>query len=53
MTAAASNGYLSVVEYLVDNGADVNKKDTAGNTALKWATEKSHHEVVEYLENIK
>ncbi len=35
---AASNEKLDVVNYLLDHGADANKKNTAGKTALDLAT---------------
>ena len=46
---AAYNGHLNVVQYLVEQGADVS---TNNYQALKWAKEKEHTEVVEYLESI-
>jgi len=46
MHLAAINGYLEIVEYLVENGYDVNPKDRWGSTPLNDATD---DEVIEYL----
>lgn len=46
MHLAAINGYLEIVEYLVENGCDVNPKDRWGSTPLNDATD---DEVIEYL----
>jgi len=34
---SALNGHLSVVEYLIKNGADINAKDNSSRTPLKLA----------------
>ena len=44
-------GYLSVVDYLVDHGGDVNKADKYGETPLWIASEYGHLSIVEYLIN--
>lgn len=47
--AAARNGHREVVEYLLDQGADVNTRGVFGATALQWAAFNGHPEVVELL----
>lgn len=44
----AKCGYLDVVKFLVDNGAD---KHAANNLALMFAKEENHKEVVDYLQS--
>jgi len=46
-------GHLSVVEYLVNQKADINAKNKDGWTPLQWAAENGHLSVVEYLVNQK
>ena len=46
---ASENGHLSVVEYLIHHGADVNKADKDGRTPLYIASQNGHLSVVEYL----
>jgi len=48
---AASNGHLSVVEYLVNNNADINAKDKDDKTPLGLAIEYGHLCVFEYLKS--
>jgi len=43
---ASENGNLSVVKYLVENGADIH---TADDYALRWASQCGHLPVVKYL----
>jgi len=50
---AAANGHLSVVEYLINQKADINAKDDIGNTHLHYAAVNGHLSVVEYLINQK
>jgi len=50
---AAQQGHLSVVEYLVNQKADINAKGHYDWTPLHWAAEKGHLSVVEYLVNQK
>jgi ankyrin repeat protein len=46
LTEAARNGYLDVVQFLVENGADIH----AGNDrALQLAAEYGHLDVIRYL----
>ena len=47
--AAAENGHLHVVMYLVDKGADKNKYENKGNTPLHGASFHGHMHVVQYL----
>ena len=46
---ASYNGYLSIVEYLISKGADINAKDDDGNTPLHTASSNGHLPIVEYL----
>jgi len=50
---AAQKGHLSVVEYLVNQKADINAKDKNDWTPLHYAAQKGHLSVVEYLVNQK
>lgn len=49
MTAAAE-GQLGVVRLLLDRGADASLQDVDGDTALSFAREKGHGEVIDLLE---
>lgn len=42
-TAAARNGYVSVVEELILWGADLNRGDKEGLTPLMWAVQNAHY----------
>jgi len=46
-------GHLSVVEYLVNQKADINAKNKYEDTPLHWAAQNGHLSVVEYLVNLK
>ena len=46
---AASNGYLDIVQCLVEQGADVEKTDKDGNTPIIDASHNGHLRVVCYL----
>ena len=46
---ASKNGNLQIVEILLQNGADVNAKQSNGKTALIWATENGWNEIVKIL----
>ena len=48
---ASNKGFLSVVEYLVNQKADVNAKNNDGQTALHLATEGGYINIVQYLTN--
>jgi len=50
---AAWNGHLSVVEYLVNQKADINAKNKNNWTPLHYAAQNGHLSVVEYLVNQK
>ena len=46
---AASNGSLSVVEYLVNQKANINAKDDDGKTPLRLASENKNKRIAEFL----
>ncbi|KAF8670409.1 hypothetical protein HU200_050714 [Digitaria exilis] len=46
---ASANGHLAVVEYLIQNGANVNATNLEKNTALHWACLNGHIEVIKAL----
>jgi len=48
---AARHGHLSVVEYLVNQKADINARDSNGKTALGQASVYSRSNVVDFLRN--
>lgn len=48
---ASAEGNLEVVELLLENGADPNLEDTDGETAIDFAANNGHSEVVTLLEN--
>lgn len=48
---AAEAGNVDVVRFLLDKGANINLKDDKQKTALKYALEKNHNEVVSLLKN--
>jgi len=50
---AAQRGHLSVVEYLVNQKADINARAKDDWTPLHYAAENGHLSVVEYLVNQK
>lgn len=45
----ASYGHLHMVEYLVDHGANVNKRTPWGDTALRMACAEGYEDIVKYL----
>lgn len=52
LTSAARAGKIEMVRWLLDNGAtDVNAKDGANNTALKYATQNNFPEIAATLRN--
>lgn len=46
---AVAGGYEAVVEFLIENGADVNLKDVMGRTPLALAQGKGNSVIVELL----
>lgn len=46
---AADGGYTKIVQFLLDNGADVNALDNLNSQALFYAARKGHVEVVKLL----
>ena len=51
LSAAAVNNHLAVVQYLVQQGADIDKGNTngAGLAPLHYATARGHFEIIRYL----
>jgi len=49
LMCASYEGYKEIVELLIENGADVDAKEGYGRTALMWAEESGHTEIVEIL----
>ncbi|MGE3804044.1 MAG: ankyrin repeat domain-containing protein [Gemmataceae bacterium] len=52
LMAAALSGNLELVQRLVAAGANVQATDLDGRTAIKWAREQKHKEVVKYLKEL-
>ena len=46
---AIENNDIDLVRQLLDNGIDINLRDSTGNTALMWASQEGHNEIVELL----
>ena len=42
-------GQLDMVQFLVEEGADVNTENHDGLTALSYAHDQNHHMVADYL----
>ena len=49
MHNAFDRGHLEVVKYLLENGTNINDKDSKESTGLAWASENGHLEVAKYL----
>ena len=49
LTRAAEVGWTAIVEVLIDNGADVEFAGLGSRTAIVWAAEKGHLEIVKLL----
>jgi len=49
LSTAAMNNQFAVVQYLVEQGADMDKVDRYGNTPLHYAANAGHLEVTRYL----
>jgi serine/threonine-protein phosphatase 6 regulatory ankyrin repeat subunit B len=47
--AASECGYKSIIEKLIDKGADINAKDGDGKTAMQKAIEYGHNDIVDFL----
>jgi ankyrin repeat protein len=47
---ASRSGYKDIVAFLLEKGIDVNQQDKDGHTALMWASEQDHKEIVQMLE---
>jgi ankyrin repeat protein len=47
---AAKSGFTHVVAFLLDNGADRNKLDTAGRTAFEIAASNGHEDICQMIE---
>lgn len=50
LIGAAKQGNLSIVNLLVDYGANINLKDIEGKTAIDYARANGHNKVAEFLE---
>ena len=48
---AAARGNLESATLLLDHGADINATSSDGKTALAYAEERKHPEMVEFLRN--
>lgn len=48
---SAKSGHLCLVEYLINQGADINFKNTQNMTPIHFSTERNHFFVVEYFLN--
>ena len=46
---AAAKGYVEIVTLLINNGADIARRDVTGNTPLHSAAEKGHIKVINVL----
>ena len=51
MMVAVKQGYLAVVERLIDSGCDPNLQDAKGNTALHYAFSYNHKNTWQMLIN--
>ena len=47
---AAAEGHADIVQLLLDKGADPFLRDTDGESALKFAMDKNHQDVVDVLQ---
>jgi len=46
---SAYNGHVTIVDYLISHGADIDSKDSDGRKPFHLALLKGHYNVVEYL----
>lgn len=49
LIVASLEGLLPIVQYLINEGANMNHKTSCGNTALMFASEKGHLPIVQFL----
>ncbi|WP_411849346.1 ankyrin repeat domain-containing protein [Stenotrophomonas sp. LGBM10] len=49
LTFAAKDGNVSVVNFLIEKGADINKLEGGGNSPLYWAAKYGHEDIVALL----
>lgn len=49
LVGASGQGHLDIVKLLIKHGADINKQENSGDTALIAATKEKKLEIVEYL----
>ena len=50
---AASKGQAEIVTFLLENGADLTLRDQNGWTALIWAADSQHDDVVQILKQAR
>jgi ankyrin repeat protein len=50
LCVSVKNGYLDIVKYLIENGADIH---VISNKILQLATQNGHLNVVEYVEQLR
>lgn len=48
---ASKDGYLTIVEYLIDKGAQIEVMDEENYTPLHYACAKGHLDVIKYLQS--
>ena len=53
LLAAAKQGQILIVQYLLEKGAHVNARDNNGMTALMWAIWNGHTDIAQLLMNHK
>lgn len=53
LNAAAANGHLEVVKFLVEQGADFSLKDSYGLSAIETARKSDHDDVVQFLASLE
>ncbi|MCP4135395.1 MAG: DUF1963 domain-containing protein [bacterium] len=49
-SCSGGNGTVTVVQALIDAGADVSAEGTVGYTTLKWARKNNNHDIIALLE---
>ena len=47
---SSTNGHFPIVEFLVENGADINQAENNGVTPLALSTQMGHEDVAELLQ---